>query len=147
MAIRIKIDGIEVETDTAMEAVEVYQQLSVVKNGHQNGHQRSEGSGPITGAEVALGEFSKAMLKVLLAKPTGEEREALARAIGVASSKGLAHPTRQIREWAKAKFGLDGDVAVHGEDRQRDGQTVVYTVLGDPLLQRLRGHEKELLGG
>ena len=45
-----------------------------------------------------LGANARAMLKILLAKPSGEQMTEVAREIGIQSSKGLASINRQVKK-------------------------------------------------
>src|ERR1035441_3399738 len=101
MAIRLKIDGMDIETDSPGEAVELYRLLSKTKfNGPgqknaTNEEKKSAGAEPAP----ALSDLAQRMLRHLLTKRDGEKKETLAQIIGVNGTKGLASPTRQIRVW------------------------------------------------
>jgi hypothetical protein len=146
MAVRLKLHGVEFEADSSAEALELYRQLS-----GQNGKLNEVALRPTRqGAdedEPLLGNYAKALLKALLAKPEGEKTEMIAEKIGVNGAHGLASPVRQIREWAKAKFGLDKEQCIRRQQRiEPSGETAVYSMIAEPLAQKIRGHERELLG-
>lgn len=139
MAIRLKVDGMEVETDSAAEAIEMYRQI---KKFNKNGSaplavpQRTDTlSNPAT---ITLGSNAKKMVRFLLARSNGERTTVVAQELGVNGPKGLAAVTRQIRAWGKASFHLNDEQCVHRS------QGVIS--IPEPLANKLRGHEKELLG-
>jgi hypothetical protein len=154
MAFRIKVNGIDMEADTAAEAMELYRAFSGTTNGHQpqppsvarqSINQRVSDSG-----DTALGDYARAAVKFLLSRPNGERTEALADAVGMTGphkTKGLASVTRQIREWGANTFGLDySRDCVLKERRDFNGEPVSYHMLSGKLVEKLRGREKELLG-
>jgi hypothetical protein len=149
MAIRLKLNGLDIETDSAKEAVEMYRYLSTT-NGHESsaskrGPGRPRKPAPAiesNSADAVLDGYGLKMVKLLLNKRDGEDTEVIAREIGVNGPKGLASPTRQVRNWASAQFSI-GDECVLREKRS-DGRS--YTKLSDALIQKIRGHEKELFG-
>jgi hypothetical protein len=143
MAIRIRLPGgVEIETDSAAEAVEIYHQLPNVNGSVHAAEPRREE--PL-GRAKALGRNAKAMLKILLLKRDGEETGSIAKQIGVAGAHGLAALTRQIRNWGAMTYDLDRNECVLKRKRPLpDGTLQNYAVLGEQFANKIRGHEKEL---
>jgi hypothetical protein len=142
MAIRLKTHGVEFETDSTAEAMEVYRQLAKM-NGQAAPEptQRNKPSSPPSPGEpeeLVLGSKAKGALRLLMLK--GGLREAtdiVAAHIGVNGAKGLAAITRQIRAWGKARFSLGDEQCVLTADG--------VISIPEPMASKLRGHEKEFL--
>lgn len=157
------------EADTANEAMELYRALSGVTNGHQPSTSAAPAHTPTPTPAAApvtvpqqpayfrpgplptqLGDFARATVKLLASKPFGERTEVVAETIGLIGNnktKGLAAVTRQIREWGKSKFGLDYETgSIRREKRLVNGGWSTHHVLCAPLMEKIRGREKELLG-
>jgi hypothetical protein len=156
MAIRLKLPGgVEIETDSSDEAVEVYQQLRASLSGnlmaeddevdHANQDANDDDEGNNADArEVSLGANAKAMLKILMGTTAGTGRSTsfIAENIGVNGPKGLAGVTRQIKAWGKQTFGLDADDCIY---RFRSQQGNNCLKIADELRAKIKGHEVELL--
>lgn len=149
MAIRFKLDGLEIEADSASEAMELYRQLAK-RNGKLAGGTseatRTKDVGPTDGSAALLGGKARAMMKFLMTKPDGETTGTIAAAAGVNGPKGLASLTRQIREWSAGQFGLDSDCVQREYRVGLDGNEGSFVKLSAALLQRIKGREKEFLG-
>jgi hypothetical protein len=146
MAIRLKLDGLDIETDSAAEALEMYRQIAKM-NGTRASKLSPYVQAPASAHEpatgVMLGNNAKKMIRLLLGRPDGELTTVVAAEIGVNGPKGLAAVTRQIRAWGKARFQLDDEQCVQGL-LGKNGERL--TSIAGPLASKVRGHEKELLG-
>ena len=138
----------EIETDSTDEAVEIYRQLSGGKE-HTSAHNPTPKRRIDAGADqpkgVALGDYARKMLKVLIANPSGGTTEEIATLVGVNGPKGLASLTRQIREWA-VQFDLDEEPVERERRPNENGGMDSYTRLSGALIQKIKGREKEFIG-
>ena len=69
MAIRIKLPGMEIETDSAVEAMEIYRELAKKHQVARDSDESDEGDDPdedTSVRDVSLGTHSIALLKLLL---------------------------------------------------------------------------------
>lgn len=150
MAIRLKLNGVEIETDSPEEAVEMYRHLSAV-NGHTAASRpvepRQNHQSKAAPAGTTLKTISREVVRLLLSHKDGEETTIIAEKVGAKSAKGLSYAVHDIKTWAKTKFGLtDDDIITRELKANAKGETVSYLRLHDALVQKLKGCEKEFLG-
>lgn len=156
MAIRIRINGVEMEADSTQEAVDIYRQISGF-NGHKTVHAPATPRVAVAQPETeqtnlaspkTLNDNAKGTLKLLmqsdsLGKPTKE----VARAIGMEDARGMGAVTGVIRNWGHESFGLQERNTIVKEERETpDGGKVRFLKLTDAFRKNIKGRAMEIFG-
>jgi len=146
LAVRIKVNGMEVETDSVAEALEMVQRLSGgIGNEKTKPQQHPLEEVESQAGQTELGPKAKGMLRFLMSQHNGASTVEVAGEVGVSGAKGLAALTRQIRNWANDRFGVDRDGCIIKDYRDIGGALTPHVRVGDPLKNSLKGHEKEYM--